>query len=120
MESIAIKDLTDSYRSDRGTHPHSWLASAIFNTLGDHSKEVFPESEVPPTHIQVELKLNGVEVELSHFINHLHQQYDRMVRAAAVELLKDKMGKTLDAVSKMEETVLRLAKDEFNMWDEGY
>ena len=92
METISVVDIVDN----RG-----WLFSAICIAIKDKYKEVLPDEKT--TTIEIDLKLNGVQIPLSGFIEALGAEYEQKVKEHAKALIQDQLGGLSNAISKLEE-----------------
>ena len=94
METIDIKELIAK---------RTWLLSAITHVLGEKYNEVFPKEG--NSTLQIELKLNGVEVSLSNFIEALGAHYEERVKDHAKVILQEQVSDLVDALYKLEREV---------------
>lgn len=103
-------------RIDYLEHERDWIGFALMELVGKKWKEIIrPETK---TTFEVEIKLNGVEVKFSHLIEVMEKQYDRQVREAALELLKDKFETMTDALYKLEREVEWRSKEILDLYVE--
>ncbi len=99
-------------------HEHDFIGWALCELLGNDKKfrKILPEGSKPV--FQVEVKLNGVEVSFTQLCKLLSENYDRAVREHAIELLKERLSKITDVIYRIEQHVVGVAREEFDIHSE--
>ena len=97
----------------------TWLAHILIQLICSNDKEYWawhrdrimslPAGHPGLTTMEVELKLDGVPVRLSHVVDRLGEDFENVVRRAAKELVRDKFSKIENMLTRVE----RAFKDEF-------
>lgn len=95
-------------------HSHTWLGHALLHMMtevcGDRNiLEVFSVETGKP--LEVELKVNGVEVSVYSLFDHLQKQWDHAVTKAAHELLKEKTSQLFESVGEIERKIKEMGRE---------
>lgn len=61
--------------------------------------------------VNVEMRVNGVEVSPRQVFKRLAQEHDNMLKRQAAELLKEKLGASTELLFKLEQLIQREAQD---------
>lgn len=99
----------------------------ILNSITDLLNIVKPEDIVmrdegdDNAYVEVELKVGGHEVKFSEFAKVLEDQFDKIVREKALEILKEEsFSKVIRETEKLSSMVEKLARDAANELDVEY
>lgn len=65
--------------------------------------------------IEVEFKMNGVDVSISSFLNHLEGQLDEMIKEKAMEIVLEQLSDVTQTLGDIETVVKRIIKKRLNI-----
>lgn len=88
---------------DFSKHERDFIGWALTELVGKKYREIMtPESKA---NFDIEVKLNGVEVNFSELCKRLEENYERAVNEAALALVKEKFGEINDMVYDLQRHV---------------
>lgn len=113
---INLGDLVDAKRN-------SWLTIFIIHVMTEHTSngnkwnEVFKLTGGNYQDAEVQVLINGVEVDFKHFIDELEKQHDRMLGDKAKELIEQHFGDLIHKLEQMQNYAeLKLSDDVLPSW----
>ncbi|KKK71992.1 hypothetical protein LCGC14_2908370 [marine sediment metagenome] len=118
MEKILVKDVIGDH--DREHYlSHVILQCCTNEVLAGIKGKSGKEPSKDKRWIEVEFKLNGVEVKLSKFLNLLESQLDRMIKEEARDIVLNKLTDVTNAIaeisSEAEGVIKRIIKDRLDV-----
>ena len=99
-----MKDMHDS-------NPVFWVFVAL---MGDKYAEILKDHTHEKAY-NVEVKINGIEVDFAALCKHLMDSFEVETKAAAIELLKERFGDIYNAVTRLGEEIETRARIEFGV-----
>jgi hypothetical protein len=118
METITVKTVTIGNRQNRDL-----LGHAILECIGSdaNAKAIIAsmKGEKPNQYMEVEFKINGIEVCFSTFINHLDSEVDRMIKQEAYAKIKEDLGglddKLYETTKDIDEAIRSIVKNKLGI-----
>lgn len=108
MQTVDFKD----HSNDK-----DFVGWALCVLLADKYKEIVGDGGAPSV-FQIEVKLNGVEVDFTAMCKRLEEGYERAAKKRALELMQEKLAALADVVYRLEQHVEEVARRELDMDDE--